>query len=123
MPDHNQPRELTQNEKDGMELLRRTSISGNAAQQAAPPRPVRDRAELVMEIAMRKRFRERKTKKVERPTIEQLEAMLNTDERAARWQRIDFRGASHFHLRPTKIRTGCAVRGRFRDRGKEVSDI
>ena len=77
MPDHNVPRELTDNEKQGLELLRRTSISGNSARQADPPRPVRDRAELVMEIAMRKRFRERKRTNVQRPTIAQLETMLN----------------------------------------------
>jgi hypothetical protein len=77
MPDHEQPRELTQNEKDGLELLRRTSVSGNMGCQADPPRPVRDRAELVMEIAMRKRFRERKHVKRERPNIAQLEKMLN----------------------------------------------
>lgn len=75
MPDHNQPREMTQAEKDGMELLRRTSI--NQAQQAAPTRSTKDRAELVMEIAMRTRFRERKRKKIEHPTIDQLETMLN----------------------------------------------
>lgn len=49
----------------------------NQASQPVPQRPVRDRAELVMEIAMRTRFRERKRKKVERPTIDQLEAILN----------------------------------------------
>jgi hypothetical protein len=50
----------------------------NAGQQAASPRPVRDRAELVMEIAMRKRFRDRRKRdKVTRPTIAELETMLN----------------------------------------------
>lgn len=52
----------------------------NQAQQAAPPRPARDRAALVMEVAMRTRFRERKTRKIERPTIAQLEVMLNQND-------------------------------------------
>jgi hypothetical protein len=35
MPDHNQPTEITQKQKDGMELLRRTSITGQKQSLAA----------------------------------------------------------------------------------------